>query len=317
MTRHFLRASAAVALTAGVVAAGMPPPALATRAANAAHPRPRTMSDLDSSLHGEAFANVAYTYYAAQAWRDAQPRAARLFADTARTELEEHFAEEAALSGLVGGDVDNLRAAITGETYEWRMMYPTFARQARADGELAAAALFSDIAKDEGSHRRLYLAALRALRVGGRIPMPPRLDAKALLAGLPRIRAARTRANVAAALRGEAFAYARYTFYARHAARAGHTALARLFAGVAAVERREHFPQEARLAGLVAGTRANLGQAIAGETYESRRMYPSFASRATAVGDQAAARVFWHNAADEARHARAFARARLTLRRRS
>lgn len=37
-----------------------------------------------------------------------------------------------------------------------------------------------------------------------------------------------------------------------------------------------------------------------------RVMYPLFAGRADAVGDHQAARLFRHNAADEAKHARAF-----------
>ena len=83
----------------------------------------------------------------------------------------------------------------------------------------------------------------------------------------------------------------------------------RLFAGTANVELMEHFAAEAVLAGLIGTTRANLSTAITGERYESRVMYPLFARRAMAAGDFAAAILFRHNAADEARHAREFERA--------
>lgn len=69
---------------------------------------------------------------------------------------------------------------------------------------------------------------------------------------------------------------------------------------------REYFAGEAVLSGLVGTTRANLTRTIAGERYEATVMYPTFARRADAVGDDQAARLFRHNAADEAGHARDF-----------
>jgi rubrerythrin len=107
-------------------------------------------------------------------------------------------------------------------------------------------------------------------------------------------------------MHGEAVAHARYTLYADHAAADRRPALAALFRGAADVELREHFAGEGVLYGLVGATRANLTKTIAGETYEATVMYPSFARRAAADGDYQAARLFRHNATDEAGHARAF-----------
>ncbi|MFD8706403.1 ferritin family protein [Kitasatospora sp. NPDC059648] len=91
---------------------------------------------------------------------------ADLFRKAAAVELGEHFAQEAALSGLVGGNEANLTNAIPGEGYESTTMYPTFARQAKAAGDTAAADLFTEIAKDEATHQAAYKAALAALRTG-------------------------------------------------------------------------------------------------------------------------------------------------------
>ena len=86
-----------------------------------------------------------------------------MFEATARTELSEHFAEEAELAGLVGDDEANLRDAIGGEAYEVETMYRTFAEQAQAVGDNAAAARFAEVRHDETRHRDAFTAALNTL----------------------------------------------------------------------------------------------------------------------------------------------------------
>ncbi|NUR85141.1 MAG: rubrerythrin family protein [Nonomuraea sp.] len=258
-------------------------------------------------MRGEAYANASYTFYAAQADREHLPVTARVYRRTASVELDEHFREEAALAGVAGSDADNLRAAIAGETYETTTMYPTFAREAADDGDDNAAALFTEIGQDEASHLAAYQAALTVVETGrGRIPDPPVADAVEVPAGGPQVHSARTLADLDTAMHGEALAHARYTLYADRAAADGRPALARLFLGTAEVELHEHFAGEAVLYGLVGTTPTNLTKSIAGEIYEATVMYPTFASRADAAGDHQAARLFLHDAADEAGHARAF-----------
>ncbi|MCF4139719.1 rubrerythrin family protein [Streptomyces sp. Tue 6430] len=316
--KRFATRAALVCLSTAAAAAAITCPASAT-APSAPHGgapnpaataglNPRTLADLDTSMQGEAYANASYTFYAAQADRENLPATARLYRRTASVELYEHFREEAALAGVVGSDAANLRAAIAGETYETNVMYPTFARQAAADGDDNAAALFTEIAKDEAQHLARFRAALDVVETGrGRIPAPPPVDPVEVPAGGPKVRSARTLANLDTAMHGEALAHARYTLYAEHAA-GNRPALARLFRGTAEVELREHFAGEAKLYGLVRTTRENLTRTIAGERHEAEVMYPTFARRAEAVGDRKAARLFRHNAADEAGHARAFQR---------
>lgn len=125
--------------------------------------------------------------------------------------------------------------------------------------------------------------------------------------------APRTQADLAQAMRGEALAGASYRLYAEQARREGLPSVARLFDRAADVELGEHFVNEAKLSGLVGTTRDNLTKAITGERYESQTMYPTFAERARAAGDTAAADVFSHNAGDEAGHARSFEQARNQL----
>ncbi|MFF8594586.1 ferritin family protein [Streptomyces sp. NPDC015220] len=288
--------------------------------------RARTLADLSTAMKGEAYAFAVYGLFAAEADGQAQaakgklvdqprPAVGELFRATARTELDEHLHEAAALAGVVGTNAANLRQAINGETYEHQVMYRRFAEQARKDGDLEAAKLFTEIAADEGRHREAYRTALTAVTTGrGTIPAPPKADVVSVPAGLPKVRAARTKANLDTALHGEALAHARYTLFAARARQTGNTALARLFEGTAGVELHEHFAGEAVLAGLVGTTKTNLRTAITGERTEATSLYPGFAKRATAVGDPAAARFFRDTAADEAKHASAFQQALNQLR---
>jgi len=85
---------------------------------------------------------------------------AKLFRGTAQVELQEHFAAEAVLAGLVASNAANLQDAIDGETYEHTTMYPGFAAQATKDGCPDAATLFTEIAADEGVHAAAYTLAL-------------------------------------------------------------------------------------------------------------------------------------------------------------
>jgi rubrerythrin len=286
-----------------------------TAGAPARPPGPQTRADLAKAMRGEAFANVSYRLYAEQARREGLGSVADLFERAAKVELNEHFTEAASMSGLVGDDATNLRAAMSGEGYEATDMYPRFAQQARSDGDSNAAERFSEISRDEASHRDAFGAALRVVQTGqGTVPVAPNVEPAQVPAGSAKVRAERTKTNLDTAMHGEAEAYAKYTVWGKHASDKGNAGVGHLFEGNAAVERQEHFAEEAELAGSVGTTRENLNKAIAGERYESTTMYPTFAKRAKAAGDTAAARLFSHNATDEAGHARDFERTRDAMR---
>jgi rubrerythrin len=144
---------------------------------------------------------------------------AKLFSGTAQVELQEHFAAEAVLAGLVGTNAANLQDSITGETWEHTTMYPGFATQATADNCPAAAALFTEIAVDEGGHAAAYTLALQALTDSAvRVPKPQTVDPVVITASPPAC-TGQTQVNLLDAMHGEAFAYAKYTAYALQAAR--------------------------------------------------------------------------------------------------
>ena len=123
----------------------------------------KTIDNLSTAMHGEAFAYVKYLLYAEHARKTGNKELADLFEKTANTERFEHFAEEAQLAGLVGSDAGNLKDAIRGESYEIDTLYLEFAQKATVAGDAAAAARFEEIRHDEMGHRDAFKMALAKL----------------------------------------------------------------------------------------------------------------------------------------------------------
>ena len=264
-----------------------------------------TRKNLLYSMHGEALAFASYWAFAHQAGKEGRLSTAILFRATANQERDEHFAEEAELADLVGNDEANLEDAITGESYETTYLYPKYARQAHSSGDHEAGALFDELADDEAQHRETLKRALSALRGEDTYPNPPNIHVVEIVSGPAKSRGT-TLANLRSAMRGEAFASAKYRMYAQSACAHGQWQIGRLFGVLSLLERREHFAGLANLAGLVGDTSENLRAAVAGENAEATRMYPEFAREARAVGDTAAADWFTEVALDEAKHRDAF-----------
>jgi rubrerythrin len=118
--------------------------------------------------------------------------------------------------------------------------------------------------------------------------------------------ALQTQKNLSTAMHGEAFAYLKYSLYAKQARDNGDAQLGNLFEKTANTERFEHFAEEARLASLVGSDADNLKDAIQGESYEVDTMYRDFAREAAVAGDKAAADVFEEIRHDEMKHRDAF-----------
>ena len=123
----------------------------------------QTRNNLEAAMHGEAYANLKYLRYADQAEAAGKPELAKLFRESANIEANEHFDREAQALQLGGANSANLEDAMAGEHYENVTMYINFANQAEADGDIKVAAMFRQIAVDEGTHYEAYKAALAKL----------------------------------------------------------------------------------------------------------------------------------------------------------
>jgi rubrerythrin len=139
--------------------------ALAAGAAvQAAELSQETLRNLNTAMHGEAYAAFKYRAYAEVARKRGNEALARLFEESANVEANEHFAREADASGLVSFDARNLGEAMAGEYQENTKMYVGFADAAQKAGDKKVAAMFRQIAADEGDHFQKFKEALVNLK---------------------------------------------------------------------------------------------------------------------------------------------------------
>jgi rubrerythrin len=125
----------------------------------------KTEENLQAAFSGESQARNKYNYFAKVARKEGYHYIARLFEETADNEMR-HAKDEFVLLGGLGDTVANLKEAIAGENYETTEMFPDFARDAEAEGNMEAAALFKEIAKVEAHHRDRYKKLLEMVENG-------------------------------------------------------------------------------------------------------------------------------------------------------
>lgn len=121
-----------------------------------------TENNLKEAFAGESQANRKYLAFAQKADQEGNHQAAKLFRAAAEAETVHAHAHLKALSG-VGSTVDNLKAAVGGETYEFESMYPPMIAEAESDGHEAALRSFKFANEVEKIHAELYQKALDTL----------------------------------------------------------------------------------------------------------------------------------------------------------
>jgi len=125
---------------------------------------PTTTENLATAFAGESQANRKYLAFARQAEKEGLPQIAKLFraaADAETIHALGHFAN----MGGVGSTLQNLEAAVAGETYEYTEMYPPMVKEAEAEGHKGRHLLaFANAA--EQVHARLFKEALAAMKSG-------------------------------------------------------------------------------------------------------------------------------------------------------
>ncbi len=124
----------------------------------------KTIMNLKEAFAGESQAYQKYRAFAKKAERDGFSNIARLFRTTAEAEK---IHAEGHLNALeaIDSTAENLQAAIGGETYEFKEMYPPMLEQAESDSHKAKR-MFSYAVKAEEVHARLYNLALEAVQRG-------------------------------------------------------------------------------------------------------------------------------------------------------
>lgn len=123
-----------------------------------------TLEDLKVAFAGESQARNKYLAFARKAEQDGFANVARLFRAAAEAETIHALGHFGAMGG-VAGTVDNLKAAIAGETYEHEQMYPPMLEQAQKEGHKGKAMIGMAL-KAEKVHAQLYQRALEAVLAG-------------------------------------------------------------------------------------------------------------------------------------------------------
>ena len=119
----------------------------------------KTDANLQEAFAGESQANRRYLAFAKQAEKEGYPQAAKLFRAAAEAETVHAHAHLRAL-GAVGTTAENLRDAVSGETHEYKEMYPGMIELAKEEGNKSAERSFAYANEVEQIHADLYQKAL-------------------------------------------------------------------------------------------------------------------------------------------------------------
>ena len=125
----------------------------------------RTEANLRTAFSGESEARNKYTFFASKAKKEGYEQIAALFLETANNEKEHAKIWFKLLDGI-NDTPTNLKAAASGENYEWTDMYANFAKVAREEGFDHIAYLFEEVGKIEKEHEERYLKLLENVENG-------------------------------------------------------------------------------------------------------------------------------------------------------
>jgi rubrerythrin len=123
----------------------------------------KTDENLKAAFAGESQANRMYLAFARKANEEGLTQIAKLFRAAAEAETV-HALNHLRVTGQVKSTIDNLGTAVSGETYEFKKMYPDFIADAKKDANKPALVSFDYANKVEQVHAKLYQKAIDALK---------------------------------------------------------------------------------------------------------------------------------------------------------
>ena len=123
----------------------------------------KTDENLKAAFAGESQANRMYLAVAKKADEEGVTQIAKLFRAAAEAETI-HALNHLRVTGQVKSTLDNLGTAVSGETYEFKKMYPDFITEAKNDANKPALISFNYANKVEQIHANLYQKAIDALK---------------------------------------------------------------------------------------------------------------------------------------------------------
>ncbi len=122
----------------------------------------KSLENLQAAFAGESQANRKYLAFSKKADEEGYPQAAMLFRAAAEAETVHAHAHLKVMEGIKSTR-ENLEAAISGETYEFKEMYPGMIKDANSDDNKGAERSFDNASKVEEIHAALYRNVLENL----------------------------------------------------------------------------------------------------------------------------------------------------------
>lgn len=129
----------------------------------------KTDENLKAAFAGESQANRLYLAFSKAAEQEGFPQIAKLFRAAAEAETV-HAHNHLNVMGEVKSTADNLSTAVSGETYEFKQMYPKFIEEAKIEGNKKAVLSFDYANKVEQIHAGLYQKAIDSVKVKKDLP---------------------------------------------------------------------------------------------------------------------------------------------------
>ena len=122
-----------------------------------------TIDNLKDAFTGESQANRRYLAFARKAEEEGLRQVAELFRAAAEAETI-HALNHLRIIGEIKSTAENLDAAVSGETFEYKSMYPEYLSIAKQEGNHQAAWSFDVANKVEEVHAGLFSKAVDAVR---------------------------------------------------------------------------------------------------------------------------------------------------------
>lgn len=129
----------------------------------------QTNGNLKDAFAGESQANRRYLAFAQKAEEEGFPQAAKLFRAAAEAETI-HALNHLRVAGEIKSTIENLNTALSGETFEFKKMYPEYISEAKQEENKQAGWSFDIANKVEQIHANLYQKAIEALKANQQMP---------------------------------------------------------------------------------------------------------------------------------------------------
>ena len=128
----------------------------------------KTLDNLKNAFAGESQANRRYLAFARKAEEEGLAQIAKLFRAAAEAETI-HALNHVRIMGEVKSTLENLASAVSGETFEFKTMYPEYLNMAKNEGNQQATWSFDVASKVEKIHAALFSKTIEALKMGKKL----------------------------------------------------------------------------------------------------------------------------------------------------